>query len=1211
MSQAKDRELLRRLEMIARVKPSPESTARAMDHARQALLDAAQVPATEPESASKTHYIKWRPLTQVAVAAMVMAAISIGIVVWKGSFNQPSDRGVARRTNPITIDQRLANLERLKLEAGQIQKLAALADTVGLLNMLETAQPANQQIIAKYLGDLAGPEAVPALSRLAVKWTGPAMANPFILATSQIQTRLASAIASEPIKQDPISVAPKTGPSLLNGRVTDLGTGDPIAGAAVSVSGSGTFETRTNAQGVYSFNTLNPEGYYRVQVTAPGYLGLTSFKEMPRVSLSESKAMTQDVQLRKGCLVTVHVVDQTGQPVKDVSVTASWLGSDHDNVVGHQGITDTDGQSLVGAVETSEIEYMVTAMHPDFAPQRASIKCSDPLIDHSLEITLTPGQNVPAYAEYSDHVAAEGVMIIARPEWWHSTLEPPSQTVGSDGRFTLTSVASQTYRLFARFSQENGSSYELEVAQKTLPLADGDLLLLTLPQASPPVTESVIGTIRWVDNLKPESLDILAYTATQPDEGPAATQYSQTTLNDNLDAFEIKDLVPGLYNLSFRGTNVRPVLVPDVSTSDDSLIVTLEYVPTPTLKGAILRADTGAPIKNFTLALRKQLDLPNLLVYADKRLYRPMADNEAGQFDIELPGTGTYQALIQSPGYVPVTKMLEITGDDRELVLNMRQGGTIMGRVQDIHGQDITGASVTVTSQTSDSSAIKVVTENGQFSVSTIPEGLAKLRISHPDHGSLDIEDLDVVQGITLDLSLITLNIGATIQGYVLDNAGLPVPRAMLIVEDGSQDTSRASRLATVTTDDTGYYQISGLPSDLCYVTRRDPATHTGVVRRSLIGEKETTYELDFGVGPQVTGRLAEATGELVANTRLLLSHPTNPASLLFQSYTQTDGAGLFTFAGIPAGHYGIYRQLPGTTAWTQVTTFDMLHDDMDLGLIPPKTAKIRVSLISGSNVVTTGWRILLQQGQSLWLQSPFLKQVDQPEEGDSRYLLDQVLPGDYCVIAQRNDSSQSVRLPVTMLPDGTDQDLIIELPAGHIAMSGRIDNVSNEALILFNQDKTLVMPIQEQDGRYRLSGIPAGDYVISNAFLGDMAPLEAFTLTADTKALELSIDTQQWISTGQGLIGVQVAGQDGLPLMSAEAWLTNETGTLTPLLRTDSELIFIAPIGPYTLTVSHDGFETQSENVTIESNAQIALYPERSVISVRLNTKRNPLKMP
>ena len=104
---------------------------------------------------------------------------------------------------------------------------------------------------------------------------------------------------------------------------------------------------------------------------------------------------------------------------------------------------------------------------------------------------------------------------------------------------------------------------------------------------------------------------------------------------------------------------------------------------------------------------------------------------------------------------------------------------------------------------------------------------------------------------------------------------------------------------------------------------------------------------------------------------------------------------------------------------------------------------------------------------------------------------------------------------------------------------------------------------------------------------------------------------TKQWISAGQGLISVQVAGQDGLPLMSADAWLTNAAGTLTPLLRTDSELIFIAPVGPYTLTVSHDGFEPHSEEVAVESNPQIALYPERPVVSIRLNTKQNPLEMP
>jgi hypothetical protein len=1206
MSQAKDRELLRRLEMISRVKPSAESTARAMDRARQALLDAAQAPAPESEISTKTRYIQWRPLTQVAVAAMVMAVISIGIVVWKQTLGRPVGGSLAQNLHTLKIDPALANTEQLKLEAKQIQKLALLADTKGLLSLLETALPANQHMIATHLGKLAGVEAVPALSQLAMKWTGPAMGNPFTLAMSKIQTRLDAAqvanvseTSTNTVALTPPAEAAVAGPSQLSGQVTDLTSGSPIPDALVSVSGSSRFETLTDSEGLYSFAELVPKGYYRVKVTAQGYLGLTSLKEMPLVSLSETNNLTQDLQLQKGCMVKLQAIDQSGRPVKDVSVTASWLGSDHDNVVGHRVVTDTDGQSLVGALEASEIEYMVTAMHPDFVPQHASIKCSDPLIDQSLEITLTAGHTVAAYAEYSDHVAAEGVMIIARPEWWRSAMEPPSQVVGVDGSFSLTSIATQTYRLFARFSQANGSSYELEVAQKELPLAQGDLLLLTLPQASPPVTETISGTIQWVNDLKPDHLDVLAYPAAHPNDPATTNQYSQTAFSHELDTFEIENLAPGTYNLSFQGVNVRSVLVTEISTSNETLAVTLEYVPTPRLKGSVQQADSGTPIQNYTLALRKQLSLPNLLMYTDKRLYT-MTDNTSGQFDLELPGIGTYQALIQSPGYVPMNRVLEITGDDHALVLNMKQGGTIRGQVVDINGQSISGVSVISTSQTSGSSVGKTITENGHFTLNSVSEGLATLRISHPDHGSLSFTDLDVAEGMTLDLSLITLNIGATIQGYVLDNAGLPVPKTKLIVEDGSQEAPR--RLTTVVTDDTGYYQVSGLPSDLCYIYRQNPSAYTGVVRRSLIGDKEVTYDLDFGVGPQVTGLLTDATGTILSNTRLLLSHPVNPGSPLFQSYAQTDSSGAFTFAGIPAGYYGLYRQMPGSTAWTQVTTFNMLHSDTDLGLIPPKTANIRVTLISGSQVITSDWRVLLQQGHALW--SPFLKRTDLPESGDSRYLLDHVLPGDYCVVAQKNDSSQSIRLPITVLSDSLDQDLSIELPSGHITLSGPMNNEASQDLILVNQDKTLVMPIREQNGQYTLRDIPSGEYLISNTLLADMAPLETLTLTQDTTALQLPIDTQQWLSLGQGLISVQVAGQDGLPLMSSEAWLTNAAGTLTPFYRSDSELIFIAPDGTYELTVSHDGFEPQSKDVVINSTPQIALYPERMVIPIRLNTK-------
>ena len=171
--------------------------------------------------------------------------------------------------------------------------------------------------------------------------------------------------------------------------------------------------------------------------------------------------------------------------------------------------------------------------------------------------------------------------------------------------------------------------------------------------------------------------------------------------------------------------------------------------------------------------------------------------------------------------------------------------------------------------------------------------------------------------------------------------------------------------------------------------------------------------------------------------------------------------------------------------------------------------------------------------------------------------------------------------------------------------MSGTTNHQANDQLIFFNLDKTLVCPIQNENGSYKLTNLPAGDYIISNAVLSDMAPLEVITLTSDTRSLQLPIDTQQWFSGGQGLLSVQISGQDGLPLMSADASLSMDSDTLLPLLRTDSELLFVVPTGTYELTVNHDGFEPHNETVTVKSNAQIALYPERPVVSVRLNTNK------
>ena len=112
----------------------------------------------------------------------------------------------------------------------------------------------------------------------------------------------------------------------------------------------------------------------------------------------------------------------------------------------------------------------------------------------------------------------------------------------------------------------------------------------------------------------------------------------------------------------------------------------------------------------------------------------------------------------------------------------------------------------------------------------------------------------------------------------------------------------------------------------------------------------------------------------------------------------------------------------------------------------------------------------------------------------------------------------------------------------------------------------------------------------------------------AEGEALKLDLDASNWITTGPGLLSVYVAGQDGLPLPSAIAWLEDITGQIEPLLRTGSEILFIAPVGEYSLHVLHPEFKAGQAQVTIESNDILALNPTRPVVQIRLDSIYPPL---
>ncbi len=1208
MASTENRDLLRHLEMIARVKPSTDSTLRAMDKTRQALL--ANQNASTP---TKTIRLFGNPVIKIAVAAILLLTIALTVALWNPG-----------RPGRFEIESTASVYEvELKKQTERVNALFAARDVTSMLAMMDNDQTFKESrvALANHLKEIGDERALPVLQRYAQQWSQ-AAANPFLAAVDGINQR---SVATD--TQSTTPAEPPTSPALaqlqqanqqvkgvLCGLVTDSATGDPIANVQISIHSDSEYLVSTDAKGFYWIDHIEQNGQYHIRLACPGYLTDDALKELPLVALTGNESRIKHFAMRRGCLVNLHTVDENSQPVPDVRLTAHWLGEERAMPLGQAAPTDEDGQSTLFTLEPSETPYMITALHNDFAPQHVTVVCSDPDTVASRQLVLQTGQRIQGYVEFIDGVPAQGVYIQAEPQWLQGnqgvTLE--RDLVDAKGDFSLNHITPGSYAVKASVVGRNGTITSSVVATRDLPLGEGDLLTVTLPQRSPGALASVQGTIQWVGSSRPDEVMLIAVQSVGNKKIIAPTKLTEA----NLDAFTIDGLEPGPFTLLCHGNNVKEALL-HLDTTQQDLTIRLEYSQQPIIAGRVVRSDTGRAIKNYTISAKRQVNLPGF-DYRNNDL--PHIFVERDTFEFASSGHGTYVLAVSADGYVTQEVEYHAHAAARPLLIALHEGGTIQGTLVDAAGLPLSGATVTLLTSVGGQTPSAVKVPEGRFVLSAVPEGNHTLKIIHPDYGTLTVDARDIIEGITTDLGSIALYHGGTIEGRVLDHRGIPVTDAMVIVDDGLINHGTEGQLATTVTDMTGYYKIQGLPSELCYVSLRNADKRTGVVRRSVIPTDHVTTQVDFGTGPAVLGRLTD-TGLPLANTRMLLTHPDNPNSKAFQCFAQSDALGHFQFKGIPVGRYGVYWQDHLGTGWKKAETLDMtykaealevdfsnlkmldLDHTVDLGDIPKAQHSLEVTLLGHAHTNVADWKVFLQQGDRLW---GYREEGQAPDRLGTPFVIRNVPIGSCTVVAEHADGFTTIRQRVEVLPQHNPTRIVLQLPAGQASVRGRLLHATEHALILFNREQTLIARIIDNNGTYQVANLPAGDYYIGNAFLTDTAPLAEFSL-GEEEALTLDLNVSAWMTTGQGLLSVEVLGQDGLPLPATTAWLDGANGEIEPLFRTPSEILFLAPVGEYRLTLSHHGFKEQSQAVTIKPNDILALHPERPVVRMRLESQYTP----
>jgi hypothetical protein len=120
--------------------------------------------------------------------------------------------------------------------------------------------------------------------------------------------------------------AAPTSTIVLSGRVLEVSTGLPVAGAHVmaipfqpSPSMQSPPTSTTDRNGRYHFDTLQ-SGHYRITVHKAGFALLD--RSQPEIDVKEGVRLADvDVLLQKGAVIAGRVVDENGEPVVSASVT--------------------------------------------------------------------------------------------------------------------------------------------------------------------------------------------------------------------------------------------------------------------------------------------------------------------------------------------------------------------------------------------------------------------------------------------------------------------------------------------------------------------------------------------------------------------------------------------------------------------------------------------------------------------------------------------------------------------------------------------------------------------------------------------------------------------------------------------------------------------------------------------------------------------------
>jgi protocatechuate 3,4-dioxygenase beta subunit len=496
----------------------------------------------------------------------------------------------------------------------------------------------------------------------------------------------------------------------------------------------------------------------------------------------------------------------------------------------------------------------------------------------------------------------------------------------------------------------------------------------------------------------------------------------------------------------------------------------------------------------------------------------------AGRFRLVLRKNEPQTVRVEAPGLAAATRRDVVPGTP--LAFDLTVGGAIEGTVRDGDtGQPAANLRV-VASQTGaiavpdvpDSGRVVARTDaNGRFKLQGLASGLYWVSASGRGRGSAGRGS--VRTGTKLDLVVFP---SGSISGTVLGADGRPIPGATV------SPAARPWGWGTIEpVDERGGFELNGLTPGVYDVVARAPGLAPAFAAEVTV-DRRTDARIDLVVRPgaRLVGRLLDANERPVAGKVAVGDLDGRPVPRVLAEPFATDAAadGRFAIDGVPVGEHAL-----GVTAQGLARQrVDVAVREGDVRLEVGIAIRGRVRSKAGQPIADALLRAtVMRMGND---------NTEARSEADGTFVLAGLEQGVYRVSAeavgfgQEDKTAEAGGEPVELVlsPAGTITGRAVDergQPVESFRVSARTNERSGMGFRMPRMEETT-----SEDGRFTLSNVSAGDYVVSVS----ASEMVAATVPGVKVAEGQSVDVGTVKLTAGGIVRGTVVDQTGAGIAGA-----------------------------------------------------------------------------